>query len=95
MQTALAGRLSEIITHVPDEVSQLYFKAFVKTMRREWFGIDRHRMDKFLMLIRKFYAQHLRYLQSKQWYVHLTVRVPLPLFFSLSSQPTVTPPPHP
>lgn len=54
---------------VPSDVGQSYFKAFVKTMRREWFGIDRHRLDKFMMLIRKFYAQHLRFLQDQTWCV--------------------------
>ncbi len=67
MQTALAERLSEIMKSVPPAVGRLYFKVFVQTMRREWFGIDRHRMDKFMMLLRKFYAQHLRYLQTEGW----------------------------
>jgi ribosomal RNA-processing protein 1 len=67
MQTALAERLSEIVLEVPDAVGQLYFHAFVHTMRREWFGIDRHRMDKFMLLIRKFYAAHLRRLQARNW----------------------------
>lgn len=69
MQTALAERLSEIMNSVPPAVGRLYFKVFVQTMRREWFGIDRHRMDKFMMLVRKFYAEHLRSLQSTSWYV--------------------------
>ena len=67
MQIALAERLSEIMNQVPPEVGDLYFKVFVRTIRREWFGIDRHRMDKFMMLIRKFYAEHLRRLQSTGW----------------------------
>ena len=67
MQAALADRLGEIMTQVPAAVGRLYFKVFVHTIRREWFGIDRHRMDKFMMLIRKVFAQHLRYLQSTGW----------------------------
>jgi len=73
MQTALAERLSEIMNSVPLAVGRLYFQVFVQTMRREWFGIDRHRMDKFMLLVRKFYAQHLRYLQSAGWYVFDTL----------------------
>lgn len=37
------------------------------TMRREWFGIDRLRLDKFLMLVRKFVAQLLAYLARHGW----------------------------
>jgi ribosomal RNA-processing protein 1 len=67
MQTALADRLSEIMAAVPASVGALYFRIFVRTMRREWFGIDRHRMDKFMMLVRKLYAAHLRFLAATGW----------------------------
>ena len=30
----------------------LFISCFVRTMGREWVGIDRWRMDKFMMLIR-------------------------------------------
>jgi ribosomal RNA-processing protein 1 len=36
-------------------------------MRREWFGIDRLRLDKYLMLIRKFIAQMFRLLSGSKW----------------------------
>ncbi len=39
------------------------------TMRREWFGIDRLRMDKFLMLIRKFIHHMLVCLKTAKWCV--------------------------
>ena len=45
----------------------LYFACFMKTMRREWFGIDRLRLDKYMMLIRKFVAQLLRHLAASKW----------------------------
>jgi ribosomal RNA-processing protein 1 len=32
-------------------------KCFFLTMGREWFGIDRWRMDKFMMLTRRFLRQ--------------------------------------
>ena len=31
-----------------------YFQTFMRTMQREWFGIDRLRLDKFLLLVRRF-----------------------------------------
>lgn len=36
-------------------------------MRREWFGIDRLRLDKYLMLVRKFLAQLLTQLAACKW----------------------------
>lgn len=66
-QADLADRLSEILTLLPGPTANLYFKVFVRTMRREWFGIDRHRMDKFLMLTRKIYSAHLHSLQLAGW----------------------------
>lgn len=36
-------------------------------MRREWFGIDRLRMDKFMMLVRKFLFGLLRRFRQEQW----------------------------
>ncbi len=49
------------------QVSLLYYIVFIKTLRREWFGIDHLRLDKFLMLIRKFFHQVLRLLQAADW----------------------------
>lgn len=44
-----------------------YFTVFIHTMRREWFGIDRLRLDKFLMLVRKFVAQLLACMKARKW----------------------------
>lgn len=41
-----------------------YFEAFILTMQREWFGIDKHRLDKFLMLVRVFLKQQFCWLSS-------------------------------
>ena len=49
------------------QVGWLYYRAFVRTMRREWAGIDHLRLDKFLMLVRKFFAALLRQLQAHAW----------------------------
>ena len=47
----------------------LYFKVFAKTMQREWFGIDKLRLDKFMMLVRKFLHQVFVHLQEGGWCV--------------------------
>lgn len=49
------------------QTSALYYKAFIGTMRREWFGIDRLRMDKFMMLVRKFFFKLLQRLCRGGW----------------------------
>lgn len=49
------------------QVAFLYFTVFLSTMRREWFGIDRLRLDKFMMLVRKFTRSMFQYLQAQQW----------------------------
>lgn len=45
----------------------LYFSVFLETMRREWFGIDRLRLDKFMMLVRKFVHAVFQSLQAQKW----------------------------
>jgi hypothetical protein len=47
------------------------------TMRREWFGIDRHRMDKFLLLIRKFVHHMLATLKAAKWYARCRGCLPI------------------
>ena len=47
--------------------SILYFETFVKTMEREWNGIDRLRMDKFYMLIRFMLHQVFILLKKHSW----------------------------
>jgi Nucleolar protein,Nop52 len=44
-----------------------YFRIFLVTMRREWFGIDRLRLDKFMMLVRKFMQQTFVHLRNADW----------------------------
>ena len=39
-----------------------YFEAFLITMQREWGSIDKHRLDKYLALIRYFFAAVFEYL---------------------------------
>jgi hypothetical protein len=50
-------------------VAYLYFSCFLITLRREWILIDRLRLDKFLMLARKFVMAMLGYLGQHSWWV--------------------------
>lgn len=49
------------------EHSFLYFDAFLKTMVREWFTIDRYRLEKFMMLVRKFLHESFVLLKNQKW----------------------------
>ncbi|GAX73957.1 hypothetical protein CEUSTIGMA_g1407.t1 [Chlamydomonas eustigma] len=74
VQMELAERFAAILTDLPHETGFLFFTCFMKTMRREWFGIDRLRLDKYLMLIRKFMAHVLQHLAASQWNMQLVSR---------------------
>ena len=44
-----------------------YFATCLLTMRREWFGIDRLRLDKFMMLVRKMVRHMFIHHQKLGW----------------------------
>ncbi|CAB3995150.1 ribosomal RNA processing 1 homolog A-like isoform X1, partial [Paramuricea clavata] len=44
-----------------------YLDGFYKTICREWHGIDRLRLDKFYLLIRKFVYQGIVFLKNHGW----------------------------
>uniref|UniRef100_A0AAG5CY59 Uncharacterized protein n=1 Tax=Anopheles atroparvus TaxID=41427 RepID=A0AAG5CY59_ANOAO len=48
-------------------VAVQFFKAFMVTMGIEWFGIDRWRMDKFMMFVRRVTRQLLFVLHENGW----------------------------
>jgi hypothetical protein len=66
-QADLAARLAGLLARLPPPTAALYFDCFLATMRREWFAIDYHRLDKFLMLVRRFLAAALGLLRDKRW----------------------------
>ncbi|KAI3435489.1 hypothetical protein D9Q98_001555 [Chlorella vulgaris] len=67
VQLALAERLAELMNQLPEEVGWMYYVTFLRTMRREWAGIDRLRLDKFMMLMRCVFRSSLRLLQALAW----------------------------
>lgn len=48
-----------------------FSRAFWKIICMEWFNIDRYRIDKYLMLVRRVLFNQLKYLKSRQWDEHL------------------------
>ncbi|CAH2236587.1 jg15344 [Pararge aegeria aegeria] len=45
----------------------MMIKAGFKVLATEWYGIDQHRMDKFLMLVRRYLRGSFRCLQRCDW----------------------------
>ncbi|KAG6380907.1 nucleolar protein,Nop52-domain-containing protein [Boletus reticuloceps] len=68
VQQDLAQELAELlltITSIPSSLS--FLKGFWITTVREWNGIDRLRMDKYYMLVRRFVNASFRLLIRAQW----------------------------
>jgi ribosomal RNA-processing protein 1 len=67
LQRELAERLAGLLPQMQPAVGHMYFSVFVLTIRREWAGIDRLRLDKFMMLIRKLWGSMFRTLAAAKW----------------------------
>eukprot|EP01025_Chloroclados_australasicus_P057100 TRINITY_DN7106_c1_g1_i4.p1 TRINITY_DN7106_c1_g1~~TRINITY_DN7106_c1_g1_i4.p1 ORF type:complete len:631 (-),score=96.11 TRINITY_DN7106_c1_g1_i4:312-2129(-) len=69
MQAELADRLSKVFQELSThpETQFKFFTSFCFILRREWFGIDALRMDKYLLLVRYFINVLLQYLSCAKW----------------------------
>jgi len=68
VQQALASELAELLLMISDTPSALHFlRGFWITLVREWNGIDRLRMDKYYMLVRRFVNATFRLLMRTKW----------------------------
>lgn len=45
-----------------------FYRAFWETITREWSGIDVLRIDKFLLLVRRYLAVGFRYCSARKWH---------------------------
>ncbi|XP_010420900.1 PREDICTED: ribosomal RNA processing protein 1 homolog [Camelina sativa] len=79
-QSELIDRLSSALHSLPLPLSLHYFTVFLFTMRREWSRIDRLRLDKFYLLIRRFLNGFFSLLDSNSWDLELTRRLMSVLF---------------
>ncbi|XP_036422143.1 microtubule-associated protein futsch-like isoform X2 [Colossoma macropomum] len=68
LQEELSDRISGLIHcfHTADN-QLLYFETFLQTLKREWNGIDRLRMDKFYQLVRFVFRQAFEVLKRREW----------------------------
>ncbi|KAJ3309214.1 hypothetical protein HDU76_003686, partial [Blyttiomyces sp. JEL0837] len=67
IQEHLAEKLASVALELPVELSLRYIESFWSTMAAEWHGIDRLRLDKFYLLMRKFHQQAHVMLKSTSW----------------------------
>ncbi|EPQ60352.1 hypothetical protein GLOTRDRAFT_113017 [Gloeophyllum trabeum ATCC 11539] len=68
VQQALASELAELLlTSTSTEASLAFLSGFWEATVREWNGIDRLRMDKYYMLIRRFTNASFRLLIRAKW----------------------------
>lgn len=68
VQQDLANNIAGLI-HCFAQRSQalLFIDTFFKTMAHEWFAIDRFRLEKFMMLVRRFFRQGLVLAYAGEW----------------------------
>ncbi|XP_071807033.1 uncharacterized protein [Asterias amurensis] len=68
VQEELADKIADLIHSFSTPLGAInFFDAFLLTMKREWLGIDRLRMDKFFMFIRRCFRQALVVLRNNNW----------------------------
>ena len=64
-------RLADDLANLLDVIDEANFFNFVDAfwviMAREWDGIDKHRIDKFYLLMRRYVASMLRRMKKEQW----------------------------
>ncbi|CAN0901299.1 Ribosomal RNA processing protein 1 homolog B [Linum grandiflorum] len=71
-QTHLIDRLTSLLPVLDLPLSAHYFSVFLLTMRREWPGIDFLRLDKFYLLIRRFFRSLFLLLKKNSWNLELS-----------------------
>lgn len=68
VQQALASELAELLLTITSTTASLAFlRGFWTTIVREWNGIDRLRIDKYYMLVRRFVNASFRLLIRINW----------------------------
>jgi len=66
-QLECANKLGALVHGVNRRVMMTYYEGFLWTMRREWAGIDHHRMDKYCLLTKRATHHALRFAGEREW----------------------------
>lgn len=67
VQQALAMELASLISDCPTEATLTFLETFWEIFCAEWHGIDRIRLDKYYMLLRRVIFFSFLYLANQQW----------------------------
>ena len=68
VQQELAAELATLIHRFQEPaLASLWLRAFLLTMRREWSGIDKYRLDKYYSLMRKVLHESFALLREAAW----------------------------
>lgn len=66
-QQKLAAELASLVSVLPAETVVPFLRAFWQTMQREWNLIDVLRMEKFLLLVRRYVCASFEVLKESGW----------------------------
>merc|ERR1712039_948937 len=66
-QISLANDLSSLVLKCSKKTSLTYFGSFLSIINQKWFTIDKLRLDKFMMLVRKFMISMFVVFSREHW----------------------------
>jgi ribosomal RNA-processing protein 1 len=66
-QQALANSLAELVSILPPASTIPFLRAYWQTMQREWTNIDVLRMEKFLLLTRRYLGATFEVMKKSNW----------------------------
>ena len=78
-QEELAEKISGMVhcfEASPPDTAVAFMSGFFATLGREWTGLDRFRMDKFMMLARRFLRQTFVFAKKSDWSDDIVDKVP-------------------
>ena len=91
VQQHLAIILSNLVSSLPLSHAIIYLQGFWMSMVKEWHNLDRIRLNKFYLLIRKFHSSTFKWLAAMNWdtqyinaYTALLNESPLKYLFKIS-----------
>ncbi|ORY00527.1 Nop52-domain-containing protein [Basidiobolus meristosporus CBS 931.73] len=67
IQQQLSNTLATMILDLPQTIAIPFVKAFWEIIVREWNGIDRYRLDKFYLLLRRYVNSTCTLLMNSSW----------------------------
>ncbi|KAI5066087.1 hypothetical protein GOP47_0018711 [Adiantum capillus-veneris] len=71
VQVDLVDRIAMLMENLDVELSLLFFKAFLTSLRNEWGGIDNNSLGRFQLLLKQYVSQMFAVLKKSEWEVEL------------------------